>query len=292
MSNSVNTHNGSSKQRRDALLDELESIRELLQDDDTALSEEELALLGDDASIPMLLPDADDPLNDDPLNDDPLNDDPLDDNIPTLANDDDIPLLTPDIPVLTNDSANIPTLTTGDDSGQIPLLADTIPQAPVRAPDALDAIRAAAAKVAANATRNRPAAAPEPATPPTLPARPAGTQNPFLPEHLRNRLRGAEPADLQQTRPATPSSAVAAETNQAAEQEQITEKSLEAELEAAILPAAIEPETGAAATAAASADSLQMLVDKTVQALLPALEQQIRQVLTDILSEQGKHLLK
>ena len=120
------------KNQRDALLDELESIRNLLDERAAGshFSVDDIPLLLPEDGIPTLLP--------------------LDERLPS---DDDIPLLNEALPV----------------------------QQPAPAADPLVAVRAAAARVAASATRNRPQAG---AT--------KSEQNPFLPEHLRNRLHGSD----------------------------------------------------------------------------------------------------
>jgi hypothetical protein len=127
--------NVSNQEKRDALLGELETIREML-DEDEKLSAEELALHEHELDIPVLVPD------------DVFN---AVDNIPVLAEPVD---LLDDIPVLveeTQDESAVDNAGTEDASS-----ADSQAEpAPAPRKNPLEVIRAAAAKVAANAVRYR-----------------------------------------------------------------------------------------------------------------------------------------
>lgn len=293
-----------SKEKREALLDELESIRELLESDRELTAEESL-LIADD--IPLLLPDQDDDI---PTLSLELDGETFDDVSHAFDN---IPMLLPDdndaIPLLSETASlfpdGLPSLQREDISHSNTVVRRAVDlealeaaiapakpampadqTAPVAQPPAnpLDAIRAAAAKVAANAARHRPipsaAVALTNAQEKLQEPAPAPGGNPFLPQHIRNRLHGTE---LPQFIHEHAASALAA-TVKAAEHDTAA---LDVEIDAAVqqveLPMAVQEPLLPAAMAPVAMD-YQSLIDEIVQRLMPILESKVREVLAEKLA--------
>ncbi|HQQ62809.1 MAG TPA: hypothetical protein PLF22_04470 [Pseudomonadales bacterium] len=274
--------NITSKESRDAMLDELENIREMLNED-AALSAEELAFHEHELDIPVLLPD-----------------DNLDDGIPLLAEavdaEDDIPTLS----VVQDEDDGVPVLAEAvwlTEEVEIENQTET-ETAPVPRKNPLDVIRAAAAKVAANAVRYRE-------TSPEMLAdmvpyegiAPSSHAEPPV-ETIEKEIR-PQPADVpvaraadilpEKSRLAADISALQTEIEAVIRQGEPVEKSAVGEQKPAQSPVRSSADIVRDALAENIVRGLvkEALVEDIVRVLMPLLEEQVRKILDEKLQMQA-----